>query len=174
MAHRTIVLKNEKGDKMSRTMTSLVAFCALTLVCATLMFMFRESTTMSSTREDNIMIIREWRASQRAAKVEGEEGRDDADDDDETRHPVWPVTDPSEDPISSSHETILTWKPPDNLPPNLVVVWESAQAEAKLYIKRISFGGERLRTELRSVKTKLVNLREELFREYYPIVGSAS
>ena len=79
------------------------------------------------------------------------------------------MTDPLKDPLRGSHESIVQWIPPEVVPRSRVEVWADSVRKAKQYIAHITYGGPKLRAELKSVKLRLFNLREELFREFFPL-----
>ena len=71
--------------------------------------------------------------------------------------------------MGGSHESIINWLPPDGVPQDRVKAWIGSVREAKRYIAHITYGGPKLRSELKSVKLRLFDLREELFREFFPL-----
>ena len=87
---------------------------------------------------------------------------------------IWPVTDPSKDPLGGSHESIIKWIPPDVVPQDRVKVWTASVREAKQYIAHLTYGGPKLRAELKGIKLRLFKLREELFREFFPLAYDPS
>ena len=101
----------------------------------------------------------------------GEDSLIDAEDNAKEAYPTWPVTDPTEDPLNPPHDSVMSWIPPTyaHLPEDRVETWTRTVEDSKSYIRHLTYGGSQLRNEIKKVKTRLVGVREELFRAFFPL-----
>lgn len=81
------------------------------------------------------------------------------------KSPKWFVTKES-DPLLQTN--VMTWIPPVEIPEERREVWMKTVDEAKSYIRKLPYGGPKLRAEIKKTKMSLQDAREEVFRAYYP------
>ena len=79
--------------------------------------------------------------------------------------PKWIVTKET-DPLL--HTNVMTWIPPAEIPDDRRDVWIKTLEEAKSYIRKLPYGGPKLRAEIMKTKGNLQEACEEVFRIYYP------